>query len=199
MISRRASKRRLLSIGIFGGTFNPVHKGHLLLAEGALKRLRLDRLIWVPARIPPHKRLERGASTMDRYRMVKLATRGNRAFHVSRLEIDRPGPSYSIDTVKQLQRIYRKEAIWYLLVGADSAAALSRWRQIDRLKKLVRFAAVPRPGSGRRAAGWVKQLPVRTRDISASDIRRRLREGRTIRSLVPESVRAYILRKGLYR
>jgi nicotinate-nucleotide adenylyltransferase len=184
-------------IGIFGGTFNPVHAGHVLLAEGALKKLSLDKLIWVPARVPPHKRLDEGAPAADRYRMVKLATAKNRAFTVSRVELDRPGPSYSIDTVIRLQRKYRKGE-WYFLVGADAAAKLTSWRKIARLRSLVRFATVPRPGSRKKPAAWVLRLPVKTREVSASDIRRRIREGRSVRGLVPEPVRAYIEKKGLY-
>ncbi len=198
---RKKSSTPGLRIGIFGGTFNPVHIGHTLLAQGALDEIPLDLVLWVPCRIPPHKKLKGDVSGEDRYRMVRLAAGSHPRFRVSRVELQRSGPSYTIDTVKLLQAEFPgRVARWYFLVGADSARQLSAWRQIGELRKRITFIAVPRPGQKlwRRVKG-VRTILVKTLDISASDIRKRVKEGRSIRYLVPDTVRAYIARKGLYR
>lgn len=166
-----------------------------------MDEIPLDLVLWVPCRIPPHKKLEAGASGEDRYRLVQLATGSHPSFRISRVELQRSGPSYTIDTVKFLQAGFPEPvARWYFLVGSDAARQLSTWRQVGELKKRVTFIAIPRPGQKFwRPVKGVKTIRVKTLDISASDIRKRVKEGRSIRYLVPDPVRAYILRKGLYR
>ena len=191
-----------MKIGLFGGTFNPVHRGHLLLAEGAMKQLGLDEVRWIPAHLPPHKSVEGKAGPEDRARMVELAIQGQPAFRLSRVELDRPAPSYTIDTVRLLQeRDPGPGTEWFFLIGSDTARELPAWREIEELMKRVRFVAVPRPGK-ERAAGLpagVQEIPVQTVPVSSSDVRRLIREGRPAGESVPEPVLRYIQEKGLYR
>lgn len=188
-----------MRIGLFGGTFNPPHVGHLLLAEGAREELRLDEVLWIPAHLPPHKPVEGNVSAEDRCRMVERAIEGHPHFRICRVELDRPPPSYTIDTILKLQAD-RPGNEWFFLLGTEAAERLPTWRQADQLHSLVQFVAVPRPGHtlGKLPAG-VKRIAVETLNLSASGIRRRIREGRDIRTLVPESVRLMIEEKGLYR
>lgn len=193
-----------MRVGIFGGTFNPVHLGHLLLAEGAMKQIPLDEVLWVPARMPPHKTVEGDVSPEDRYRMVELAIEGHPNFKISRVELDRKTPSYTIDTVRQLQKERGgAQTEWFLLLGSDAAAELPSWREIDQLLMLVQFVMIPRPSEmvpgtiSKKVPGTV--LNVQTPPISASEIRKRIAQGRSVEDLVPEKVRHYIEEHGLYR
>lgn len=190
-----------MRIGLLGGTFDPVHLGHLLLAEGAREALSLDHLLWIPAHVAPHKPAGPEASPEDRCRMVELAIQGHPHFRLSRLELDRPPPSYTIETVLRLQRDFPGSGNeWYFLLGAEAAAGLPSWRESQRLFVLVQFVAVPRPGVPvSRLPEQVRPLPVQTLDISASEIRQHVREGRSIRYRVLEPVRRFIEEKGLYR
>jgi len=189
-------------IGLLGGTFNPVHLGHLLLAEGAKRCLSLDLLLWIPAQLPPHKNMEARVSPEDRARMVELAIQGHSAYRLSRVELDRPPPSYTIDTVRQLHEIFPDRGNeWFLLVGSENARELPHWREFAELRKRVKFVAVPRPGDpvdGNFPPG-VKRLAITTANISSSNIRQRVRQGLEIRHLVPEAVGRFIEEKGLYR
>ena len=190
-----------MRIGLLGGTFDPVHTGHLLLAQGALEQAPLDKIIWIPCHRAPHKPLEPDALPEERARMVQLAIGDNPAFQISRLELDRPAPSYTIDTIRQIQEEFQgQSAEWHFLIGSDAVRDLPSWRQINLLRTLVRFLVIPRPG---RSIDSIPQdatrLHVRTLDISASEIRQRIREGRSIRYLVPEPVRLYIEEQGLYK
>ncbi|MBI3615479.1 MAG: nicotinate (nicotinamide) nucleotide adenylyltransferase [Candidatus Omnitrophica bacterium] len=199
-----------------GGTFNPVHNGHLLLAEGAKKLLKLDQVLWIPAHIAPHKteadkscssfdkaqdERSRSVSPEDRAEMVELAIRDHPSFQLSRVELERPPPSYTIDTVRQIQEQFKdSKNEWFLLVGSDTARELPTWREYDRLKQLVQPIAIPRPGknSDPLPAG-VREIPVKTPDISSSEIRELIRQGQPIQSLVPEPVYRYIEKRRLYR
>ena len=191
-----------MRIGLLGGTFNPVHNGHLLLAEGAKQVLKLDQVLWIPARQAPHKAEVKGfASPRDRAIMVELAIRDHPDFKLSRIELERPPPSYTIDTIRQLQAQVKGRSVhWYFLIGSDTARELPSWREFGQLVKKLKFMAIPRPGhtSGVLPEG-VREIPVKTVDISSSEIRQRIREGQSIRSFVPEAVCRYIEERRLYR
>lgn len=191
-----------MRIGLFGGTFNPVHRGHLLLAEGAARHLKLDEVWWIPAHLPPHKEVEGKVSAEDRARMVELAIQGNPAFRLCRADLDRPAPSYTVDTLRMLQRLRLDPRLeWFFLVGSDTARQLPTWREIEELMKRVRFVTVARPGE----AGLiplpegVQEIPVETVEISSSEVRERIRLGRPMEDWVPERVMDYIQKRGLYR
>ena len=189
-------------IGILGGTFNPVHRGHLLLADGAREALHLYQVLWIPAYIPPHKAIEGKVTPNDRARMVELAIQGHPAFGLSRVELNRPPPSYTIDTVCQLQADPAfKKATWFLMIGSDTARELPTWRKIDELRKRVEFVAIPRPADPADALlpHGVIRLPIHAANISSSAIRQRVRLGWEIQHLVPPAVARYIEEKALYR
>jgi len=190
-----------MKIGLLGGAFDPVHRGHLLLAKGAQGALALDQILWIPTGTPPHRAFACGADAQDRARMVELAIEGHAGFKLSRIELERSGPSYSIDTVRALQKDSPdQETTWFFLVGSDAAKQLSRWCQIDQLKKLVRFVVIPRPGA--EPQDWpddIEALDVATCEVSASQVRERIKQGKPITDLVSEPVARYIEEKGLYR
>jgi len=189
-----------MRIGILGGTFNPIHIGHLILAEESMEKLGLDKVVFVPSYIPPHKRREGIASADDRYVMVVLAVRQNPKFEVSRAEIDRAGKSYSVDTLKEFKKRYGKNAGLFFITGSDSLPELDSWKAIDEILKLSQFVVATRPGYALeklpQGARIVSITPV---DISSSQIRKRVRGNRSIRYLVPEEVRKYIVDKRLYK
>ena len=191
-----------MRIGLLGGTFNPVHRGHLLLAQGAQQHLGLHQVLWIPAHLPPHKPLEGNATPEDRARMVGLALQGQPGFRLSRVDLDRPPPSYTIETVLLLRRQFPERGNeWFFLIGSDTARELPAWREIAKLRKQVTFAAVPRPAdplAGYPEAGVIR-LPVVTANISSSEIRQRVRQGRKICRLVPPGVARYIEERRLYR
>jgi len=200
-------------IGLFGGTFDPPHLGHLVLAEWARARLRLDLVVFMPAGTPPHKRGRRLTDAADRLAMARLAARGNPAFRVSGYEARRDGPSFTVDTLRHL-RAREPGTRFFLLMGADSLAEFPTWhepREIARLATLV-VAARPLPAGGPPGASAHARFPtaLRTRvrailldnplvDISSSALRARARAGLPLRYLVPDAVAAYVARHALYR
>ena len=201
--------KRRRAIGILGGTFNPIHVGHLLMAQDALEQMRLERVIFIPSATPPHKMVDKLASARDRLQMIKFGIRGNNRFEVDDIEIIRGGKSYSVDTLIQLKRRY-PQADFLFIIGADSLRELHLWREVKRLVTLCTFVTVPRPGFeakpvidprlDRATRRRLRQHVLRGHacDIASRDIRARLSSGRSIRYLVPEAVRLYIARRRLY-
>ena len=204
----RTTRRRL---GVIGGTFDPVHFGHLGIAEEARGQFALETVVFVPAASPPHKGGKTFASAEDRLEMVKLAISGNPHFIASDIEMRRGGPSYTIDTLDEISRM-DAEARIYFIVGADSLAELHQWHRAKELVARYDFIIVGRPGDegptkkalaatfGREAAEklWRGFLQEKPYNISATEIRARVAAGKSIRYLVPHEVERYILRRGLY-
>lgn len=185
-----------MRLGILGGTFNPIHLGHLLLAETARETLRLDRVLFVPTHQPPHKTSSDLLPGRVRLTLIRLAIREHPAFAVSDIELQRGGPSYTIETVRLL-RAQLPDAQLVLLMGEDMLAV--PWRAWAELKRLCRIAAARRPGrKGRRERG-IEWLTMPQMDIASSTIRSRIRAGRSIRYLVPGPVERYIRQHQLYR
>ena len=186
-------------IGIFGGTFDPVHRGHLAVARAALRRLKLDKLVFLPAGVSPHKQHRRPqASFAHRIAMLKLATEGEPRFFLSRMEAK--GVHYSIDTVRRMKRSLRKGDRLFFVIGADAFREISTWWRAEELLRQCEFAVATRPGASlkRTAGAVVHTLRVHNR-ISATQVRAAARRGRSLAKLVPLPVAQYIARKRLYR
>jgi len=192
-----------MRLGIFGGTFDPVHIAHLLIAERVRETCRLDRVLFVPASSPPHKDDSRVSEFADRTRMIELAIADNPHFGSSSIESLRPGKSFTEDTLVEIGRVY-PEADLSWIIGSDSACELHTWRNSDRLVAMAQFVVVARPGwsldevdPALRGSLLLVEMP--GMNISATAIRERVRAGESIRYCVPDRVRAYIEEHGLYK
>ncbi len=200
-----------MRIGLMGGTFDPIHYGHLVAAEGARHALGLDRVFFVPAACPPHKVGRPITAAHHRHTMTLLATLSNPAFAVSTIELDRPGPSYTIDTLAVFRHEWGPAADLTFITGADALLEILNWRAPEELLAAARFVAATRPGYSPEGLEAVRQrLPENLRPrittlevpalaISSSDLRYRVRQGCPIKYLVPELVEDYIRKEGLYR
>ncbi len=210
-------KKKDLKIGIMGGTFNPIHYGHLVTAEEALIQFNLDKVIFIPTGIPPHKTKGILASAEDRYLMTVIATASNQDFFVSRIEIDKKKTCYTIDTLRYLKSIFLDKATLYFITGADAILEILTWKDTEEILKLCKFIAATRPGYD---AAKIKDLTTKiTKDfglsqdkkdhiyimeipalaISSTDIRKRIRENKPIKYLLPEGVCNYLLKHNLYK
>jgi len=202
----------MADIGIFGGTFNPIHVGHLILAQTVLCEKGLEKVLFVPAREPPHKSCDELAAAEHRLRMVEMSVAGNERFAVSSVEIAREGPSYTLVTVRQLREEFGESSRMFLILGADSVREMPQWWHAGELVREVGLMALRRPGYSlaempeleqKFGAEMVERIKESIVDaplleISSTDIRNRIREGKPIRYLVPEPVRRYILARNLY-
>jgi len=196
-------------LGIMGGTFDPIHYGHLVTAEEALVQFNLDRVVFMPTGHPVRKTHRHVSSAEDRYLMTVVATASNPDFEVSRLEIERPGDTYTVDTMLQLREIHGPKSDLFFISGADAVREILTWKDADRFAELCTFIAATRPGFDAEVgpiAGpegtprlKVESMEVPALAISSSDIRARVAAKRPIRYLLPESVAAYIEKNGLYR
>lgn len=195
-------------IGIMGGTFDPIHLGHLVTAESAREKYGLQRVVFVPSGHPPHKIRGTVSEFWHRYHMVLLATATNRYFEVSRLEHERGGYSYTVDTVRDFRRLFGAEAELFFISGADAILEILGWKQPEELLAMCRFIAATRPGYDLRQlharlgdyfAGSVSILEIPMLSVSSCDIRDRVGCGCSIKYLVPESVEAYIRKNRLYQ
>ncbi len=195
-----------------GGTFDPIHYGHLVTAEEARVQFGLSQVLFVPNRYPPHKDLNEVTDPEHRFRMTLLATMTNEQFAVSRVEIDRPGPSFTIDTIETLRETHEASNLFYI-TGADAILQVVRgeWERSAELLSLCQFIAASRPGfplnaeemrrsnATRRRLDNVHVMEIPALAISSTDIRKRVTAGRPIRYLVPDPVESYIAKHGLYR
>lgn len=190
-----------MKTGILGGTFDPIHLGHLRAAESAREALQLDKVVFVPARVPPHRR-DAVSPSLDRFAMVALATSGHPAFSASDIELRREGPSYTVDTVGEWLEHNPDDSV-VVIVGSDTFPDMATWRDPEKLFALCRVAVVNRPGEER---GELAGAPPGTErvagpglPISATLVRRRAAAGQSVRYLVPDGVAEYIAKRGLYR
>lgn len=192
-----------MRIGIFGGSFDPPHIGHLIIAELAHEQLGLDKVIFVPAYLPPHKVGGHRSSPSHRLRMTKIAVKGNPKFAVSDIEIQRKGISYTVDTLQYFKKQYPK-AKFFLLIGGDNYAQFVAWKSPDVIATLASLAVYPRLGYNSNVLphsyfGKEYLLHGNTLDLSSTEIRKRVFHRKTIRYLVPENIEQYIVEKRLYR
>ncbi|KJJ84062.1 putative nicotinate-nucleotide adenylyltransferase [Candidatus Omnitrophus magneticus] len=193
-------------IGILGGTFNPVHNGHLVLAEECLNKLSLDKVLFVPAHTPPHKTIEGDVSASDRLKMLRLAMPLNDSrFEISDYEIKQKRVVYTIETVEYFQAIYGVSSKIFFITGADSAGTLSSWEKIDKLLEVAVFVIASRPGwdinvsLDKKYIGKVLNLEIPYVDISSILVRERVKNGETIEKFVPQLVAEYIYENGFYK
>jgi nicotinate-nucleotide adenylyltransferase len=197
-------------IGIFGGTFDPPHVGHLWLAALAAESVELDRVLFMPASQPPHKRLRGMTGAADRLLMTRLAIEGDPLFELTAIEMERAGPSYTVDSIAELERLYGEGGHLFLIMAADSLAQIDTWRDPDRLLESTEWIVGPRPGTALpeaaalaerfgAAASRIHLLEGPALDVSSSDLRRRVASGKSIRYLVPRRVEELITARGLYR
>lgn len=197
-----------LRLGLFGGTFDPPHVGHLVVAQEVVERLSLDRILFLVAGLPPHKLGDVLSPPLLRAEMTRAAVADNPLFEVSEVELDRGGPTYTVDTLRHIRAAY-PDAELYFLLGADQLAEFHEWQEPEGIAELATLVAVGRAGVdpdqlspvdlGSGKGLTFMSLAVTRVDISSSEVRSRVREGRSIRYLVPEAVRRIIETHRLYR
>lgn len=197
-------------LGIIGGTFDPIHFGHLLAAEMARTEFDLEKVLFIPTGNPPHKDLNRVSSALLRSEMVRRAIVDNEYFAVSDLELEREGPSYTVDTLRFIHKTLVIDQLFFI-TGTDALSEVFNWHYPDELFKLTQFIGVFRPGFDAQSfvdislqehpeiEGKIHLLKVPALGISATDIRRRVAEGKSIRYLLPECVRLFIMENHLYK
>ena len=187
-------------IGILGGTFDPPHFGHLRIAEAAIEELELDRIIFVPAGVPPHKQDHGVSAAQDRLAMLELALTGRPEFMISKIELGRHEPSYTLNTLRQF-RGKHPEDTFYFIIGSDNICEMESWHHPEMIFQIARVAATGRPGftpEGKFAAAveYFKMKPV---DISSTRIREKVKAGESISGMLPATVEQYIIERKLYR
>ena len=196
-----------MKVGIMGGTFDPIHNGHLVTAEAVRDSLNLDEVLFIPSARPPHKRDREIISPEHRLAMTVLATCFNKHFRVSTIEILREGPSYAVDTIDALKNEYSNGTEFYFILGADAALELSTWHNAQELIEKCYFIVATREGTefnietvenDFKIKGHIKKIDTPKIEISSTEIRNKVANGRSIRYLVPDSVEAYIKKERLY-
>jgi nicotinate-nucleotide adenylyltransferase len=198
-VQRKIPHRR---IGVMGGTFDPIHHGHLVAASEVADRFGLDEVVFVPTGQPWQKTERTVSPAEERYLMTVVATASNPRFSVSRVDLDRKGPTYTVDTLRDL-RAAEPDAELFFITGADALGAILSWRKLDELFDLAHFVGVTRPGyaleDDHLPDGAVSLVEVPAMAISSTDCRRRVAQGRPVWYLVPDGVVQYIAKRGLYR
>jgi len=188
-----------MKTGILGGTFNPVHIGHLILAEEVREKLGLDKIIFVPTALPPHKDNLNIAPACDRLKMLKLATKSNKFFAVSDAEIKRHGRSYTIDTVKEFKAKYPRDEL-YFIIGSDLLKYLNEWKDLSEILKMIRFVVATRPGYPlEQIPDYIQTLPIRAVDVSGFAVRQCIAQNKSFGYLVTDKVFDYIKKRKLYK
>jgi nicotinate-nucleotide adenylyltransferase len=199
-MSTAPERRRL---GIMGGTFDPIHHGHLVAASEVAHLFRLDEVIFVPTGQPWMKERRKTSFAEDRYLMTVIATASNPRFSVSRVDIERPGLTYTIDTLREMREIHGPDVELYFITGADALAQMLTWRDTDELFRLAHFIGCTRPGHDLAdpglPEGGVSLVEVPALAISSSECRERVRAGEPVWYLVPDGIVQYINKRGLYR
>lgn len=197
--------------GIMGGTFDPIHTGHLVVAEEVRQQFNLDKVIFMPTGVPPHKSGEKVASGEHRYEMALLATVTNPYFEISRLELDRKGVTYTVDTIMDLKKLYKNNIDIYFITGADSLLQLHTWKDSEKILEMCKIVAATRPGYdltdmedrlkelNEDNEEKINTITIPGLQISSTDIRKRVSSGKTIKYLLPESVEVYIKKYNLYK
>jgi nicotinate-nucleotide adenylyltransferase len=186
-----------MRIGVFGGTFDPPHIGHLVVAQEVHHCLALDRVLWVPAAVPPHKRDQEITAGPTRLEMVRAAIAGDERFEACDLELRREGPSYTVDTLREL-RASRPDDELFLIMGADQLAELDTWREPDQVRRLATVVAFARDGDQAKPGEGARIVRVPRLDVSSTELRRRVGAGEPLGYLVPGGVESMIRRAGLY-
>ena len=194
-------------LGVMGGTFDPIHYGHLVTAEAALWKFRLDEVVFVPTGHPWMKEGQEVTPAEHRYLMTVIATASNPRFSVSRIEVEREGPTYAVDTLQELRRKAEEELELYFITGADAILEIFQWKDPEEVLSMTHFIAATRPGydiarfekAAPTSHPHISVMDIPALAISSTDVRRRVREGEPIRYLVPEGVHAYVHKAGLYR
>ncbi len=194
----------MMRLGIYGGTFNPIHSGHLIIAQTACSQCKLNQLLFVPSARPPHKHHSPLIAPEHRYAMAALATQDNPRFGISDIELQRPGLSYTVETLRALQQTQGLDCALFFLVGADRLVDIDTWRSGHEIFEMAQVVVVPREGVDLHRTPTVLRdrvilLPEPHTDISSTDIRRRLRAGDSIKNLVPDPVEVYIRKHRLYQ
>lgn len=193
----RTSER--MKVGILGGTFNPPHTGHLIMAEQIKDQLDLDKIFFMPTAEPPHSSVNKKTISSDkRVHMLELATQENEDFEIERFEVDRGGKNYTYDTMKALIELY-PTIDFYFIIGGDMIVDLPTWHRIDELIELVQFVGVKRPGYSVETDYPIILVDIPTIDLSSTTIRQKVGIGCSIKYLVPEAVEHYIALEGLYQ
>ena len=198
-----------MKIGIMGGTFDPIHLGHLATAEAVRENFSLDEILFIPAARPPHKLEKKVTDEKHRLAMTILATRSNKFFRVSDMELRRTGLSYTLDTMNELHKTFGRSTELFFIIGADSLADLSKWHAARELVEKCHFIATTRPGVdvdfsavekffGAAAKEHIHRVTTPGLEISSTDIREKVRLGRSIKYLVPEAIEEYIIKEELY-
>ncbi len=197
-------------IGIIGGTFDPIHYGHLFIAETALDKLNLDKIIFIPAGIPPHKNQSLITDSFKRVDMVKLATKKNSNFEVSTIEVNKQKTSYTIDTIKELKKYYNNKVDIFFITGDDAFINIETWKKYDELLNSTNFIVMTRSINNSKLLNEkielyktkynanVTKVEIPILEISSTDVRERIKKNNSIKYLLPEEVEKYILENKLY-